>query len=33
MAAVLDAALDAERESMQSAEHAAIVARLIAKTG
>jgi enoyl-CoA hydratase len=33
MAAVLDAALDAERESMKSAEHAAIVARLIAKSG
>jgi len=33
MAAVLDAALDAERQSMKSAEHAAIVARLIAKTG
>jgi enoyl-CoA hydratase len=31
MAAVLDAALDAERENMKSAEHAAIVARLIAK--
>jgi hypothetical protein len=31
MATVLDAALDAERESMKSAEHAAIVARLIAK--
>jgi enoyl-CoA hydratase/carnithine racemase len=33
MAAVMETALDAERDSMHSPEHVAIVAKLIAKTG
>ena len=33
MTAVMEAGLDAERGSMQSAEHAAIVAKLTARNG